>query len=178
MQDVKELEGKKQNIKDQIQQLEKQKEDLRTILQTHQPSCHVRDTDSPDDIKPFSMNSNELNQQLSINSEKSLNMIPNENSKIFPSLVMAQNMDNRMMDIPQCKQRPNYLPVNNKINLSELGIPFSPPSTEIFDALIEGGTGLTPITSTYGPCSTQLRNTNTVADLSSPDSMSSKLVSL
>lgn len=58
------------------------------------------------------------------------------------------------------------------------GVPVQTPSTGIFnfDSLMDGGTGLTPVTGPIQPCSTQ--NRNPIELLQTPTSEPSKLVSL
>jgi len=78
---------------------------------------------------------------------------------------------------------PSNMNMRGSNNLSEVaGIPISTPSSGMFnfDSLMEGGTGLTPVSGPLVPsCSSQQRNHNSVGDLSSPDSnISNKLVSL
>jgi len=79
--------------------------------------------------------------------------------------------------------------VRNKSSIAEItGIPITTPSAEFIDSLIEAGstgltpvsTGLTPVSAIVSSCSTQLRSTSAsiIVDLSSPDSIPSKLVSL
>lgn len=64
------------------------------------------------------------------------------------------------------------------------GVPITTPSNGIpfnFDSLMEGGTGLTPVSTPLAPsCSTQQRNNNltSAVDLSSPETNPPKLVSL
>jgi hypothetical protein len=69
------------------------------------------------------------------------------------------------------------------VSVSEVaGVPITTPSAGIpfnFESLMEGGTGLTPVSTPLVPsCSSQQRNSAGCVDLSSPDSVPPKLVSL
>ncbi|KAK7603798.1 hypothetical protein V9T40_003797 [Parthenolecanium corni] len=61
---VQELEMKRDDIHQQNQLLENEMEELRAIWEAHAPSCRARDTDSPEDVKPFQLSAEAAQQHL------------------------------------------------------------------------------------------------------------------
>lgn len=183
---VKETEGlehKKQGLQVEIQELNRQLEELSYILKKHvcrhphpNASFVVNRTSrpersvSPPDIKPqfIEVKQERLDTDLEPPAKRPMLSMPAPSVQPKPS-------------------RPTSLPVASHTNLrstaSEIaGISITTPSTGIplnFDSLMDGGTGLTPVSGPLVPsCSSQQRNQNCV-DLASPDSnISNKLVSL
>lgn len=83
---------------------------------------------------------------------------------------------------PSSLNVPNNFALSHKTVSEATGVPISTPSTGIpfnFESLMDGGTGLTPVSAPLVPsCSSQQRNLPAV-DLSSPDAGGPpKLVSL
>uniref|UniRef100_A0A0A9ZHE2 BZIP domain-containing protein n=2 Tax=Lygus hesperus TaxID=30085 RepID=A0A0A9ZHE2_LYGHE len=144
------LQDKKQGLENEIQMLQSKKEELEYLLENHQ-CCKMSDRpNSPEDVKPFAV----------VKKEDEFPEV-----KPFPKTV---------------GKRPTSLPVPS-VNSGSDGITYNTPSTGInfnFDSLMEGGTGMTPVSGPLMPsvqCSVQQRNSG-CGDLSSPDS--GKLVSL
>ncbi|XP_073999243.1 transcription factor kayak [Rhodnius prolixus] len=162
------LQKKKSGLQSEIQQLKMQKEELEYLLETHRPCCRLEAdsenlrSDSPPDIKPFSLT-------LKVDSKEEMVNEPESNITILPPKRNGG-------------KRPTSLPVPTAM-LTPDGIPITTPTAGIlfnFDSLMDGGTGLTPVSGPLAPsCSTQQRHSGsgTVSDLSSPDS-TTKLVSL
>lgn len=183
------MEGKKQQLQEQIHRLKMEKQELELYLETHQSNCHLRDTDSPPDIKPFIMDPMMENGLDSLpKSTTPLQVVTtNGDSKVFTSMGIPISVENKITAMSAPRQRPNSLPISNsfasknKMGLSEMAlIAISTPSNGLtfnYESLMDGGTGLTPITPFVPSCSTQLRNTN-VVDSSSPDSITSKIITL
>ncbi|XP_014249933.1 transcription factor kayak-like isoform X1 [Cimex lectularius] len=149
------LQEKKQGLQNEIQQLKMQKEELEYILENHRPCCRIKETrsESPIDVKPFvKYETNEENEKKETFSTGKSNGRRPTTLLVGPTSFSGMTSD---------------------------GIPISTPSSGIhfnFESLMEGGTGLTPVSAPLIPsCSTQQRNSG-CADLSSPDS--GKLVSL
>lgn len=168
------MENKKQGLQQEIHELKSQLEELSYLLETHicrmpghlpRPEPSV----SPPDVKPtvFQLKQ-EPEAELEPPAKRPMLTMPAPPAQTKPS-------------------RPTSLPVAShsilRSSASEIaGISITTPSTGIplnFDSLMDGGTGLTPVSGPLVPsCSSQQRNQNGV-DLSSPDSnISNKLVSL
>ncbi len=187
LQSVKKLENERTELCKVVEFWEERRDTCQNSLKSHELVCRLRDTDSPEDIKPF-LSQDEFNQHLILESEKSITLPTSEHSRIFTSMGVHQMEESKMMeDLSASKQRPNYLPVSEAFSMrssrsiNDAGITLTTPSNEFLESLMEGGTGLTPTptSSPYVPsCSIQLRSANNIVDLSSPDSMPSKLVSL
>ena len=169
------LEHKKQNLQLEIQELKSQVEELSFVLETHRVTgnCCLPRPDpcaSPPDIKPFiyPLKKEEPEREQPAPAKRPMAAMPAPPVQTKPS-------------------RPTSLPVSShtilRTSASEIaGISITTPSTGIplnFDSLMDGGTGLTPVSGPLVPsCSSQQRNQN-CADLSSPDSnIGNKLVSL
>ncbi|XP_012255174.2 transcription factor kayak isoform X2 [Athalia rosae] len=197
------LEQKKQNLQDEIQQLQQAKDELEFILEAHRAVCRLR-ASSPQDVKPVIKaihGGNDLQQGS--------NDGGNDNNAEFAEPMkrpaVAVNKPNRPNSLNvgfDNNNRPNSLPIFNepkerpdtlqfktvetpafmKTVPEVAGVPITTPSSGIpfnFESLMEGGTGLTPVSTPLIPsCSTQQRNNISAVDLSSPDANPPKLVSL
>ncbi|KAK9498188.1 hypothetical protein O3M35_004060 [Rhynocoris fuscipes] len=164
------LQKKKTGLQNEIQQLKLQKEELEYLLDSHRPCCRLEpDNDplrceSPPDIKPFPIS-------IKVAAPKD-EVEPEQKPEIEPEPPKRP-----------VQKRPTSLPVPAppSAGLISDGIPITTPTAGIlfnFDSLMDGGTGLTPVSGPLAPsCSTQQRHSGTVSDLSSPDS-TTKLVSL
>ncbi|XP_033216390.1 transcription factor kayak isoform X2 [Belonocnema kinseyi] len=182
------LEQKKQNLQDEINQLKQAKDELEFILEAHRAVCRLRST-SPPDVKPV-IKSNMVEEEFiqPVKCESVCDLRPNRPN----SLPVGFDNNNRPNSLPifvEPKERPEPLqfktvetPSFMKSTTEVAGIPITTPSSGIpfnFDSLMEGGTGLTPVSTPLIPsCSTQQRNNLSAVDLSSPDANPPKLVSL
>ncbi|XP_014232657.1 transcription factor kayak isoform X3 [Trichogramma pretiosum] len=215
--ETEELEAKQQNLKDEIAELIKTKGDLEMMLEGHQGFCRMTAA-SPPDIKPnindsihgsdnalpsveeFGDLSCKLQNQGQDEQQMS-GMRPNRPNSL--PVFDPVNRPNSLPMFTEPKPRPSSLqfkqvetPTFMKTASEVAGIPITTPSAGIpfnFDSLMEGGTGLTPVsisTPLIPTCSSQQRQ-NIIAtattshsnlsavDLSSPcDPNAPKLVSL
>lgn len=180
------MEQKKQALQDEIQDLQRMKEELDFILDSHRTSGNCRlQTQSPPDIKPFSFSGAVRNGER-VKSELNESIPTTTDSFCIPSPAKKVMLSSAVPISKPC--RPNSLNVIStapKTNISDIaGIPITTPSTGIqfnFDSLMVGGTGLTPVQAPLVPsCSTQQRNIPiSAADMTSPDACGPpKLVSL
>lgn len=199
------MEQKKRTLEDEIHQLMDIKEHLEFMLESHRPTCRIQSC-SPPDIKPNL-------HDVKINSE----LQPEEFSELPCNSGNASSKDSENLNQVNRLNRPNTLPIftepkprpsslhfkvengNNgylKQPVTEIaGVPITTPSSGVpfnFDSLMDGGTGLTPVSTPIVPsCSSQQRNNMssnhhihhgnhhiTAVDLSSPDANPPKLVSL
>lgn len=175
LQETEGLEDKKKSLQIEIQQLQMEKEDLEFILESHKPACRLSRSGSPMDIKPFAISNNRLViGEMEVEVKEELQPPPPFSYQRKPA-----------------RPRPNSLPVSafnprkalNNMNIptSEMaGVPITTPTAGMpfnFDSMMDGGTGLTPVSGPLQPtCASQQRNG--CVDLSSPDSLPNKLVSL
>lgn len=186
------MEQKKQSLQEEIHQLQQAKDELEFILEAHRAVCRLRST-SPPDVKPVIKP--ELpaeNQFVSVDSAKrdSLNVAARPNRpNSLPVGFDNNNRPNSLSIFTESKERPDSLtfktvetPSFMKPSLDVAGMPITTPTSGIpfnFESLMEGGTGLTPVSTPLIPsCSTQQRNNLSAVDLSSPDANPPKLVSL
>ena len=183
------MEQKKQNLQDEIHQLEEAKHELEFILEAHRAVCRIRSS-SPPDIKPVIKIAEQTtnNHFLEPPKREPLNSRPSRPN----SLLVGFDNNNRPNSLPiftEPKERPDSLqfktaetPPFMKTASEVAGVPITTPSSGIpfnFDSLMEGGTGLTPVSTPLIPsCSSQQRNNLSAVDLSSPDANPPKLVSL
>jgi len=176
------LEQKKHGLEEEIQKLQAAKEHLEFVLEAHRASCRITNGAeaplSPPDVKPI--------------------IYEDEGSVIAPMSEPSPPKRPMLADPANCggikPSRPSSLPVSIfpskpviATTISEVaGVPITTPSAGIplnFDSLMEGGTGLTPVSgagfiSMIPSCSSQQRNSNGI-DFPSPDtSYPPKLVSL
>ncbi|GAB6019529.1 hypothetical protein CHUAL_001103 [Chamberlinius hualienensis] len=207
------LETKRSELQQEITVLTTQKEELEYILETHKLVCkiaklhHLHLLNDTEDIKPSLVELNRALMSASPGSTSSSNYSSSTSSVTSTTNTKVEWEKKTPIVCKSAVQRPNSLPLtstfvtpslpsittaslntNNtyKSSITEAtGISISTPSNGIFnfDALMEGGTGLTPVNGGTGltpmvpTCSTQQRSSS--SDLSSPDSITpSKLVSL
>jgi len=167
LEETENLEEKKQNLQNELQQLQMQKEDLEFILEAHRASCRIKRGASPPDIKPFTFSG--------------------------PKVVVG-DMTIQVKDDPDAPQPPQKKParprptslavgaINPRKPFDPLdpGVPITTPTAGMpfnFESLMDGGTGLTPVSGPLVPsCASQQRSG--CVDLSSPEALPSKLVSL
>ncbi|KAF6216293.1 hypothetical protein GE061_000633 [Apolygus lucorum] len=141
--ETEELQDKKQVLQNEIQLLQSKKEELEYLLENHQCCKMSERPNSPVDVKPFVLVKKESE---------------------FPEVKPFKTVG----------KRPTSLPVPS-VNSGSDGITYNTPSTGInfnFDSLMDGGTGMTPVSGPLMPsvqCSVQQRNSG-CGDLSSPDS--------
>ncbi|XP_057337893.1 transcription factor kayak isoform X3 [Microplitis mediator] len=185
------LEKKKQTLQNEITQLQQAKDDLEFLLETHRAVCRLRSS-SPPDVKPL------IKSEITIDSSPFLHPNKCESIDTRPnrpnSLPVGFENNNRPNSLPifaanETKDRPDSLqfktvetPSFMKTSNEVAGVPITTPSSGIpfnFDSLMDGGTGLTPVSTPLIPsCSTQQRHNLSAVDLSSPDANPPKLVSL
>ncbi|KAK6638731.1 hypothetical protein RUM43_006998 [Polyplax serrata] len=183
------LEQKKQSLQNEIQSLQSEKEHLEFLLEAHKACCRLAGTDnppSPPDIKPI----------IFIDDDQKV-IIQHENSVVAPSSQPSPPKKPMIADPATSggnkPSRPSSLPFSSfppkpgpTTVLEVAGVPITTPSAGIpfnFDSLMDGGTGLTPVSGTgltpmVPSCSSQQRNSSAM-DLASPEtSYPPKLVSL
>ncbi|PNF36440.1 hypothetical protein B7P43_G15891 [Cryptotermes secundus] len=198
LQETEGLEQKKQGLQQEIQQLQMQKEELEFLLEAHKACCRLSGSSgpqSPQDIKPFVYPASGL-EDKPVRVKQEL-----DDSNTTVTVPLSQPMPPKRPTLASDAtsgvkpSRPNSLPVATAftpshntlkaaVSVSEVaGVPITTPSAGIpfnFESLMEGGTGLTPVSTPLVPsCSSQQRNSAAgCVDLSSPDSVPPKLVSL
>ncbi|XP_042216398.1 transcription factor kayak-like isoform X2 [Homarus americanus] len=188
------LEDKKSELQQEIQLLQQQRDELEFLLATHKAVCRRRQH-----IAPATTTANS-----------------NVHLRILKKVVKDEPMEEDFVPVKKCDssvprpRRPtslNVAPVALRTpSVADLGVPIETPSAGLrglnFESMMEGGTGLTPVTSgtgltplhtgltplttpvvsaptgsaTSSNCGTQQRSSS--SDLSSPDSVPPKLVSL
>jgi len=196
LQETEGLEQKKQGLQQEIQQLQMQKEELEFLLEAHKACCRLSSSGqrSPQDIKPFVYPPSSLEDKLirvkqEMDDSNTTATVPISHPTPPKRPILATDATAGVKP-----SRPNSLPVaaaftpslstlKAAVSVSEVaGIPITTPSAGIpfnFDSLMEGGTGLTPVSTPLVPsCSSQQRSSTGCVDLSSPDSVPPKLVSL
>lgn len=211
-----ELEDKKSELQTEIQLLQQQRDELEFLLATHKAVCRRRvqsaapapavTTAVPTSVAPVSAAATMANTQVRVV------------KKHQPSvLVKEEPMEEESVQVQPAAppttrpRRPtslNVAPVALRTpSVADLGVSIETPSAGLrglnFDSMMEGGTGLTPVTSGTGltplhtgltplstpvvsapsgsvsnsnNCGTQQRSSS--SDLSSPESVPPKLVSL
>lgn len=189
MQETKGLEEKKHNLTEEIQNLQQLKEELELLLDAHRAVCRLRST-SPPDVKPV-IKPVMPEDQFAEPTKGGDAMVAATRPNRPNSLPVGFDNNNRLNSLSlfaEPKDRPDTLafktvetPSFMKTSMDVTGMPITTPTSGIpfnFDSLMEGGTGLTPVTTPLIPsCSTQQRNNLSAVDLSSPDA-NPKLVSL
>lgn len=221
-----ELEDKKSELQTEIQLLQQQRDELEFLLATHKAVCRRRmqstaspavTTAAPTSIAPVTTAVTVANTQVRV--VKKPSVIVREEEAILredsDAMVKEEPMDDEMVQVhpvvpnttrPRRPTSLNVAPVALRTpTVTDLGVSIETPSAGLrglnFDSMMEGGTGLTPVTSGTGltplhtgltplstpvvsapsgsasnNCSTQQRSSS--SDLSSPDSVPPKLVSL
>uniref|UniRef100_T1ISK3 BZIP domain-containing protein n=1 Tax=Strigamia maritima TaxID=126957 RepID=T1ISK3_STRMM len=161
------LEERRQILQKEIGDLKNQKEQLEFVLQAHR--CIYKNNNNNNKLNNNNMNNtNHMRESSPVSSPELVNTLKHPSRPT--SLHLAPNSTS--------------LRLNTSVSVADLtGVPISTPSNGMFnfDALMEGGTGLTPISSGLTPiiptCSSQQRNCN--VDMGSPESLNPpKLVSL
>ncbi|KYQ49988.1 Transcription factor kayak [Trachymyrmex zeteki] len=187
------LEKKKQNLQDEIEQLKQVKDELEFILDAHRAVCRrsLRPS-SPLDIKPVIKTDLSVEDQFAAESVKGDTTVAAARPNRPNSLPVGLDNNNRLNSLTmfvEPKERPDTLafktvetPSFMKSSMDVAGMPITTPTSGIpfnFESLMEGGTGLTPVSTPLIPsCSTQQRSNLSAVDLSSPDANPPKLVSL
>ncbi|CAH1965587.1 unnamed protein product [Acanthoscelides obtectus] len=178
--ETEELEHKKQDLQDELQQLRQLKDQLEYILDAHQADCRMQDR-SPPDVKPF--NNNVYGNGGDKYDQDADERVKTELSEPINDIFLSPSPSKRLMlsgAVPVCRpSRPSTLNVATTApkTVSEvIGAPLTTPSTGMmfnFESLMGGGTGLTPVNAPLAPssCGTQQRNHVPVsmADMASPD---------
>ncbi|KAG0714505.1 Transcription factor kayak, isoforms A/B/F [Chionoecetes opilio] len=203
------LEDKKVELQTEIQLLQQQRDELEFLLATHKAVCrrHVHTSAAPAVSSAV---------PISVAPVSTTVTLPNHAVRVVKKAVVVKDepMEEEMIVQEQPSvavnnmrpRRPTSLtlnPVALRTPLTDLGVSIETPSAGLrglnFDSMMEGGTGLTPVTSGTGltplhtgltplstpvmsapsgsssNCGTQQRSSS---DLSSPDSVPPKLVSL
>lgn len=192
------LEQKKQGLQSEIQQLQMQKEELEFLLEAHKACCRLSASSagpppSPPDVKPLIYNLPKDEMEQDIPSERrSLPVLPPPRS---PSARNTRPPRPTTLSVAAAFAPAHHIMQGGGSAASEVaGVPITTPSSGIpfnFDSLMEGGTGLTPVSAanTAGmppllvpSCSSQQRSSGTAVgtsvEMSSPDTVPPKLVSL
>lgn len=171
------MEDKKKILQLEIQQLQMEKKDLECILESHKQTqnCRLSRSGSPLDIKPFSIGHNRL-----VIGEMEV-MVKEEVNPPPPFPFQRKPARPRPNSLPVSAYNPRKALNNMNIPTSEMaGVPITTPTAGMpfnFDSMMDGGTGLTPVSGPLVPsCASQQRNG--CVDLSSPDTLPNKLVSL
>lgn len=186
------MEQKKQSLQDEIEQLKQVKDELEFILDAHRTVCRrpLRSS-SPLDVKPVIKTDLSVEDQFAepVKGDTTVGAATRPNRP--NSLPVGLDNNNRLNSLTmfvEPKERPDTLafktvetPAFMKSSLDMAGMPITTPTSGIpfnFDSLMDGGTGLTPVSTPLVPsCSTQQRSNLSAVDLSSPDA-NLKLVSL
>lgn len=206
-----ELEDKKSELQTEIQLLQQQRDELEFLLATHKAVCRRRvqapgspavTTAAPTSVPPVSTAVTVANTQVRVVKKPSLMVkeepMEEEAVQVQPAVTNTTR--------PRRPTSLNVAPVALRTpSVADLGVSIETPSAGLrgfnFDSMMEGGTGLTPVTSGTGltplhtgltplstpvvsapsgsasnNCGTQQRSSS--SDLSSPDSVPPKLVSL
>ncbi|KAJ9590400.1 hypothetical protein L9F63_016561 [Diploptera punctata] len=197
LQETEGLEQKKQGLQQEIQQLQMQRDELEFLLEAHKSCCRLGNNSSgpssPPDIKPFVFPADIEDKLVRVKEESEGPLTSAAVPLSQPTLAKRPALASDAT-IGAKPSRPNSLPVSAaftpshstlkaNVSVSEVaGVPITTPSAGIpfnFESLMEGGTGLTPVSTPLVPsCSSQQRNSSGLVDLSSPDSVPPKLVSL
>lgn len=187
------MEQKKQSLQDEIEQLKQVKDELEFILDAHRAVCRrsLRPS-SPLDIKPVIKTDISVEDHYVGEPVKDETMAAATRPNRPNSLPVGLDNNNRLNSLTmfvEPKERPDTLafktvetPSFMKPSMDVAGMPITTPTSGIpfnFESLMEGGTGLTPVSTPLIPsCSTQQRSNLSAVDLSSPDANPPKLVSL
>lgn len=183
------LEQKKQSLQEEIHQLQQAKDELEFILEAHRAVCRLRST-SPPDVKPVIKPDLPAEDQFTESTKReSVHAARPNRPNSLPVGFDNNNRPNSLSIFAEPKERPDSLSFKTvdtqsfmKPALDIAGMPITTPTSGIpfnFESLMEGGTGLTPVSTPLIPsCSTQQRNNLSAVDLSSPDANPPKLVSL
>lgn len=190
------LEDKKQGLQKEIHELQNQKEQLEFILEAHRCICKSRKlagggngatNNSNRSLNPLKdSNLSEANANFATPTTVPTTTYATDSN--YPSLKPPTRPTSlsisQSFTVPSSSHSSTSLRLNTSVSVTEVaGIPITTPSEGMFNfaALMEGGTGLTPVSTGLTPvvptCSSQQRSSS--SDLSSPDTMNGpKLVSL
>lgn len=184
------LEQKKQSLQDEINQLKQAKDELEFILEAHRSVCRLR-ASSPLDIKPVIKTDIVEDQFIQPAKRDSICALRPNRPNSLPVGFDNNNRPNSLPIFAEPKDRQDHhslqfktveTPSFMKTTSEVAGVPITTPSSGMpfnFDSLMDGGTGLTPVSTPLIPsCSTQQRSNLSAVDLSSPDANPPKLVSL
>ncbi|XP_059611683.1 transcription factor kayak isoform X2 [Phlebotomus argentipes] len=190
------LEKKKQDLQSDIQALQQQKEELEFLLESHRAHCRLKGRScSPLDVKPHAtmleLCDRIKSEPVDVDGPPSpkrvlLSQAANPDVIILPPITSSAGMAK-----PVRPNRPSSLNVPLTMTPSQVlgvsvsgksvtefaGVPITTPSNGMFnfDSLMDGGTGLTPVSAPLQPnCSVQ----KSPLELATPTSEPSKLVSL
>ncbi|RZF33119.1 hypothetical protein LSTR_LSTR014640 [Laodelphax striatellus] len=178
------LESKKMSLQSEIQQLQQEKEELEYLLETHKPVCRLLNggggrPGSPVDVKPPLPLAVPLDKPLAMPLAEPLDAAAAATQHSMAArleMSVARHSMNALRQEANARQRGNRTSSRAK----EASVPISTPTSGVnfnFDSLMEGGTGLTPVSGPLAPsCSSQQRSH--APDLSSPVSVNTELVSL
>ena len=171
-----------------MQELQKQKEELEHLLETHRPQCKMMRKSN------YSNKATTMPNLMPIPSIKKEKIESDDSSSETNDYILP----NEFVPPSAPRPRPTSLPVapaftapppRSSASWQEIaGIAITTPSTGIpgfnYESLMEGGTGLTPVMPSPS-CGTQQQRNNASnnnnalpVDLSSPDALNRKLVSL
>lgn len=186
------LEKEKKKLQNEIEELQLVKDDLEFTLDTHRAQCRlVMERKNPLDFKPHIMLIEKIKEEP-LDSVLDDELLPPPPKKLMLSTAnpIIASVNQSLNTPPVRPSRPSSLNVPltmtpsqalhmNKNVADIAGVPITTPSTSIsfnFDSLMDGGTGLTPVSQPLMPtCSTQNKNP---MDLATPTTEPSKLVSL
>lgn len=205
------LEDKKSELQTEIQLLQQQRDELEFLLATHKAVCRRHVQGGPAPVVTSAT-------PISVAPVSTATTVANTAVRVVrkPVVVKEEPMEEEVVkvetDVASNNTRPrrptslNVAPVALRTpSVADLGVSIETPSTGLrgfnFDSMMDGGTGLTPVTSGTGltplhtgltplstpvvsvpsasassNCGTQQRSSS--SDLSSPDSVPPKLVSL
>ncbi|GAB0088189.1 hypothetical protein DMENIID0001_025760 [Sergentomyia squamirostris] len=191
------LERKKQDLQSDIQTLQQQKEELEFLLESHRAHCRLKGRPcSPLDVKPpvntmLALCERIKTEPLDLDGPPSPKrvMLSSASSDviILPPITSTSSVLSKPMrpnrpsslNVPLTMTPSQALAVAKGAGITELaGVPITTPSNGIFnfDSLMDGGTGLTPVSAPLVPnCSVQNKSP---LELATPTSEPSKLVSL
>ncbi|XP_055678678.1 transcription factor kayak isoform X1 [Lutzomyia longipalpis] len=194
------LEKKKQDLQNDIQTLQQQKEELEFLLETHKAHCRIKGRASPLDVKPhvstaiLGLCDRIKTEPVDFDGPPSPKRVmvssANPDVIILPpmtsaGITAAPPKPTRRLDRPNTLAVAITMPPSQVLgvntsgkNVTEFaGVPITTPSNGMFnfDSLMDGGTGLTPVSAPLVPnCSVQ----KSPLELATPTSEPSKLVSL
>ncbi|XP_069161646.1 transcription factor kayak isoform X2 [Procambarus clarkii] len=195
-----ELEDKKSELQQEIQLLQQQRDELEFLLATHKAVCRRRQQVAPVTSNTI-VNANSNAHLRILKKDVIVKEEPMEEEDFVSEkkIIVGESRPRRPTSL-------NVAPVALRTSsVADLGVPIETPSAGLrglnFESMMDGGTGLTPVTSGTGltplhtgltplttpvvsapagsatsNCGTQQRSSS--SDLSSPDSVPPKLVSL
>ncbi|KAK7502810.1 hypothetical protein BaRGS_00006060 [Batillaria attramentaria] len=143
VEETEKLEAEKSDLENEIHTLQQQKDQLEFILQAHVPICKVDPSGSA-----FKVKSEPVESAVPLTSSS----LRTACSSSVSSSASSSNSSSRPNSLPLDRQRNGELPV---VVSCATGVPISTPSSGLFtytslDSLVEGSTGLTPLTAGPG----------------------------